>query len=459
MKTQTTKALNSIEDWYAPLTPIDISLISTLAISVFLCWVILTLSHTKIIKNISNLTHSSFAHFISMGLGIIWASSVSVFGTELKEQIFGSDDFSKETLVFTASVSLALIIGILHYIRGLEKEREGQSRACYAALSENSLQCINMSTVINDCLKDYRTLMNQEKKSPGEIFDKNPKVFNQTLDNAINTAMQSILRVTKKFIEGSEHVHIKANLFNLVPSNSVLNCFKEKKQDSYKHETNSILNEKAILNSPLFLFGTNLQSRLERCDYLLVCEQTFTCQLDKKNVFKMSPKEEKELPLCMPYSVEEANEFGTVNHPNLFGAPEAVAQKRDKYIDYLQKNVDEYIKALENSVLHGKHMTKDFESSLRDYYEKDTDRPKSILSIPVDKLLINIDDYSIPRESEQIACVLNIYINRENFLESELKSQTYSTLIQQLRYHLAILISLKILYNNQLTAYNSKNEK
>ncbi len=400
-------------------------------------------------------THSSYGQLLLTSIGILWASIISVFGGKLQEQWFEGKVWGAENLVFGISVILALILSVLHYIYSQIKEQHNQSRPSYNAIQENSVHNVNVTSIVNSCMLDLKDVVTKEKREKGSFLgdNKNAEEYNKLLDSALKICMESILLVTKRISEGNDDVTVKANIFNLITSASVHASFIE--QGEHKQEGESIFTKQSIDNSPFFLFSSNFHSRLEYCKYILACDQSYTCKIDRNNIFEQCGKvEEQDIPaICMPVSFSEFVSDNKLAHPNLFGAPEAITSNREVYIGNISDHVDKFFDDLKKSPDYKEHITGHYESSIRSYYAKDKDKPKSILSIPIGKFNLNINKLAYPSKYDQPACVLNIYVNRINFLENELKSEAFYSMLRPLCHNLSMLISLKIAYTNMLKVY------
>ncbi|WP_323641045.1 hypothetical protein [Pectobacterium polonicum] len=404
---------------------------------------------------ISKWTHTANGNFVLVGVSIIWASIVSVFGSQLQLQWFGGVKWGIETFIFGTSVTLALVLSFLHYIQSQQKELQSYTRPTYEAIKENSTQNLNLMKVIHECIQDFKFILAKENNKKGVVFgdESEREKFNTSLDKAIETAIQSVLLITKRSIGGYDDVHLKANIFNLINSEAVHNRLSKESDDK-----NSIFNSKAVTSSPFFLFSTNLQSRLERCDFILVCEKTFTCQLDKENKFSNCYNEgiDKEAdPLCMPFTLSHNN--ANMNHPNLFGAPYAAITKHEVYIKNILESVNDYINDLRKSPKFKEHMNDYYERSIRNYYEKDSDNPKSLISFPIYNIEIDLEKASTLFDGKSVMCIFNIYANRINFLENEFKSESLYVLLKPIFNMLGILFSLKKLYIEKIKCYNESN--
>lgn len=413
----------------------------------------------KITVSLAKFTHSSYGQLLLTSMGILWASLISVFGGKLQEQWFDGKTWGAENLFFGVSVILAIILSILHYIYGQIKEQQNQSRPSFEAVNENSTQGVNAMGIINNCILDLQNIVRLEKNKPGVILGdaQTSNNYNLTLDNAIETCMKSILLVTKRVNEGNDDVNVKANIFNLIPAWAAHSSFSCKR--NHQQENNAIFTKESIDNSPFFLFSTNLHSRLEHCESILACDQSYTCEIDRKNNFKKCkhPSKNDVPPICMPVSHSMNLPGEKLPHPNLFGAPEAITSNREVYIGNLSEHIDSFFNDLRKSPQYREHITGYYEQSIRTYYEKDKDKPKSILSIPLGKLDLDINNLNIPVEFTQCACVINIYINKVNYLENELKSEAFYSMLKPLCHSLSVLISLKIAYTNVLKDYTIKN--
>lgn len=453
--------MNYLSDKYTQMGYMGIIVFVVILFGIIACVIFLRKKRSVWVMRLASMTHSAYGHLLLAAIGIFWASSVSVFGTQLQKQWFDGEVWGFESLFFAIPVTFALVLSVLHYIYSQHKEHTNQTRASYNAVNENGTQCINMLSVINSCVQDLRKIMQAETHQVGSILGNEDLVnsYNDTLDSAIDTVQESILKVTHRFLEGNDDVTIKSNLFSLVPTSSLLNTFQS--EDVYKQENHSIFSKNAVVSSPFFLFSSNLQSRLEHCDHVLICEQQFTCELNKKYQFSncyKNGKNSNSYPICMPFSTIE--EVGKIKHPNLFGAPEAVITAREVYIKNIQECVDTYLNRLKKSPTYREHLTGVYEQDIRKYYEKDKDRTKSILSVPIGKLDIDCNTLEIPIVFEEIAGVINIYVDRVNFLENEIKSEVYYSTIKPLCHNLSVLMSLKILYSKLLNSYNlNDNEK
>lgn len=61
---------------------------------------------------------------------------------------------------------------------------------------------------------------------------------------------------------------------------------------------------------------------------------------------------------------------------------------------------------------------------------------------------------STPFEGKSVICIFNIYANRVNFLENDLKAESLYALLKPIFHMLGVLISLKKLYIERIKCYN-----
>lgn len=439
---------------------IGICLAIAVVIGVLLSLALMKSKHSEITVKLAKCTHSSYGQLLLTLIGIFWASIVSVFGSKLQEQWFEGKEWGVENLFFGLSVVLAAVLSVLHFIYNQVKEQQNQSRLSFESINENSVQTVNSMSIVNSCILDLQNIVKLEKNEPGSVLNSTETSgnYDKTLDSAIETCMKSILLVTKRVNEGNHDVNVKANIFNLIPARAAHDSFSC--EASHKQENSSIFTKNSIDFSPFFLFSSNLHSRLEHCDYVLACDQSYTCEIDRKNNFRKCSADGKEsIPaICMPVSHDDKWDE-KIPHPNLFGAPEAIIKKREVYVDNINEHIDLFFKEISKSPKYRDHKTGFYEKSIRSYYEKDKDKPKSILSIPLLKFDIDVNNLDAISESIIHACVVNIYVNRTNFLENELKSEAFYSMLKPLCHSLSILISLKIAYANILKDYTMSNCK
>lgn len=235
---------------------------------------------------------------------------------------------------------------------------------------------------------------------------------------------KSITNVTNKWTEsfcGDSKFNI--NFFSLLDVNNIRNII----------SIDNTLKE-SIEQSPFFMFNDNLESRLEHCEYILICNKNFSTSN------KDGLKDNNKISLVMPYSTP-AFLHKNKAHPNFMGAPKALEQQNIKYIpstDNISKDLNEILR--KNKI--NKYATPDFKKTITDYYKYDT--TKSILSIPIyDK-----DDKDKPLG------VINIYSDINDSLQNKRHEILYRLITPHI-YNAQVLIP--ILYS-LISELNKRNE-
>lgn len=396
------------------------------------------------VKKWSTKLHSGYGNLIFIMASILWASSVSVFGSDIKEQVFDSTvSVSWETLSFFITVYCSIVIGIYHYIGQQRKNREEQSRPPINAVKLAAKDTVELMQVLKTCLLDWQLILNQPVNSVKEELD-NLALLDSSLRSAKRSCLNSLLNVASNWDErDNDNVTYRANFFNLAPARSVLEEFEKNNIVGPKPDNGGYaFNIKSIINSPFFLFNDNWRSRLEKSDYILVNEQELSVSLPKR-------EESKEgLPICMPYSDVDLALGDEAKQPNLHGAPLARQLKRPVYIPDLKSQVKSTIEDLNDSPMHRDYINGKFTQNLYEYYEKDS--TKSILSIPIYKYHIG-RPFSVKgtidkpvKDDGIIICIANIYTNRSNMFNNDDMADSYCEIVKPIMYILSILVSMRV---------------
>jgi hypothetical protein len=150
-------------------------------------------------------------------------------------------------------------------------------------------------------------------------------------------------------------------------------------------------------------------------------------------------------PICMPYSESESeNNHDMIKQPNLHGAPMARKSKRTVYLPELLSQVDKTIENLKTSPKHREFVNGNFITKLKSYYENDS--AGSILSIPIYKFMMeDIQAKDWPQQDgDKIACILNIYANKNNLFANEEMANAFSDLTRPICYVFSVLVSLRL---------------
>lgn len=410
-----------------------------LLLTFILCCLILKYFEKPIVVLWSNKVHTGYGNLLFAVISILWASSVSVFGTDLKKQWFTNSLVSWESLIFSITVCFAIIVGFFHYIGQQRKDRERQSRPSLKAVQRTADDIIDLTNALHTCLLDWESiLINRSEISTDEI-----KNFESKLKNAKKECLTSLLHIATEWDDSNdEGVIYKANVLNIASSLSVIKTFE--KGDivgpSQNHGGYSF-NINAVETSPFFLFNDNWRSKLERTDFIMVNEQTLSVSIptDDHNT--------SHSPICMPFSENGETSSNSVKQPNLHGAPMARKKKRSVYLPELLKQVNDTISKLEVSPKHKDYVNDKFKQDLLNYYENDP--AGSIISIPIHRYKIGnpfSDEGSTEKpikDAERIACILNVYATKNYLFANDEMANAYSDLTKPICYIFSILVSLR----------------
>lgn len=396
------------------------------------------------VKKWSAKLHSGYGNLIFIMVSILWASSVSVFGSDIKEQVFDVEvPMSWETLSFFITVYCSVVIGIYHYIGQQRKNREEQSRPPINAVKLAAKDTVELMQVLKTCMLDWQLILNQPVSSVKEELD-NLALLDRSLRSAKRSCLNSLLNVASNWDDrDNDNVTYRANFFNLAPAKSVLEEFEKSNIVGPKPNNGGYaFNINSVINSPFFLFNDNWRSRLEKSDYILVNEQELSVSLPKK-------AESKEgVPICMPYSEVDSTLGDETKQPNLHGAPLARQLKRPVYIPELKNQVKSTIEDLKDSPMHRDYINGKFTQNLYEYYEQDS--TKSILSIPIYKYHVG-RPFSVKgtidkpeKDDDIIVCIANIYTNRSHMFNNDDMADSYCEIVKPIMYILSILVSMRV---------------
>ncbi|SDS62525.1 hypothetical protein SAMN05216496_2018 [Pseudomonas sp. Z003-0.4C(8344-21)] len=184
--------------------------------------------------------------------------------------------------------------------------------------------------------------------------------------------------------------------------------------------------------SPFFLFGSNLDARLDGTDGILHISSNelstvFAGQLDGE------PDADIE-PICFPFVLP--NTKLKAHHPNIPGAPEAVSSLRPQYIANCRTHYDEW---LDTELRDDSHISPHYQGVISKYYGRHK-FAVSILAIPL--YVKNIDG-----SKQRLGC-LNIYKDKKNILMGDSRNNQFVELLLPLCSFLSDMISLYRVYKD-----------
>lgn len=415
----------------------SLSIISLLVISLICCISIFKLSDKKWVLASSRVIHSGYGNPILAMAGILWASSVSVFGSDLKDQWFEKSPISWESTFFAATVCLAIFLGCLHYVEQQRREREREARPNIIAVRRAADDGARLTKILYSCLDDWRNVQSLTNKDDLDNLDYNIK-------SAKKECLKSMLEVARLWDEtDKEKITYKANLFNIISSKELKSSFESDAQfigPVPNRKEKAFFDIESIESSPFFLFSDNWHSKLSNCDYVMVNEQSLSVcipnstgeQIDEHN------------PICMPFS-EAGNLGGAPRQPNLHGAPMAREKKVTVYIPDLAKVAKDRINELEGSVKYIEYINQKFKKGITGYYDENP--AASVVSIPIFRYKVDpglFADDSFLEKTETISCILNIYATKKYMFQNSDMANAYSDLLRTICFVFSVLVSLRM---------------
>ncbi|GLW37150.1 hypothetical protein Pcaca04_10860 [Pectobacterium carotovorum subsp. carotovorum] len=390
------------------------------------------------VRKWSNKLRSGHGNMLFLMISISWASAVSVFGSDIKSQIFGVQSLSWETLSFFSTIYATIIVGIYHYIGQQRKERENQARPPLKSIQLSATDIVDINGSLHTCILDWQAIL-----SKNTLYNE-CETFEKSLRSAKKMCLHSLLSIAESWDEkNNDNVIYRANVFNLAPSSGVMKEFERNDIVGPKPQNGGYsFNIRSVNDSPFFLFNDNWRSKLEKSDFILVNEQDLSVSLPETTELQAGT------PICMPYSEPTSPTDSEQKQPNIHGAPLARELKRPVYIPDLKSQVTSTISDLEISPRHREHINDRFKNGLYKYYESDSTR--SILSIPIYKFDIGQPFSSLgtidkpERDDKNIVCVVNLYANKSHIFNNEDMANAYCDLVKPITHVFSILVSIRL---------------
>ncbi|PAY00034.1 hypothetical protein CKO50_17300 [Pseudoalteromonas sp. HM-SA03] len=340
--------------------------------------------------------------------GVAWASSVSIYNNELKEQIVtASVPLSLVGILFMLSNSVAVILLTLRH-RGnhitLESERALPPASVISFSAD--IHKANLARVMKATSASKEMSIESDK----DVKSKNHKkqVANSVISEMIKETISSMVELANNWNQSRlGELKYSANLFSVI------------KKDDLDFTKEEELRE-AVESSPFFLYVDSFESRTAHCDYLIISQQEYsTC--NKKKLLKNGQM------MVLPFSDSSTNlpKF----HPNFEGAPQSLLTGQARYISDTKVLSEAFFKGTE-STGHAEFLTKNYKAKIEQYYLKDD--TLSLLSIP---LFDSNNNY---------LAVLNIYSEQKNMLYSEDRAKAFYDFIRPHTQFVATLIEEQI---------------
>ncbi|EHR6175837.1 hypothetical protein ACHE4N_000329 [Vibrio parahaemolyticus] len=367
-------------------------------------------------------------------VSVVWASTVSVFGNELKEELFGKETLTMVSFFFLNSVYLAVFLGTLISLHRKKVELDNQTSAPPEALSVASKSIIELQQEFRRCLSDWDNISNEIST----LTHDEAKDFEDNLVDAKKGCLSALLDVANAWNGRAEFIGYKANLLNIIDSNDVSKLLHSQGPISPLSHGSFTFSSDAIENSPFFLFSNSTQSKIERCDYLLVNEQDLSVSLNYGE-----REESNHFPICLPFSLTRKNPAtNKLKQPNFIGAPLALQLEQPYYVSSTTEKVNAYIESLKSNKSYANFVDRNFVNSIHKYYEDDS--AGSLISVPLNTYAYNEAEQEWYRQGGKHTCILNVYANQEHLFTNNDVVQSYILLVKPICHMLAVLISLRL---------------
>ena len=280
-----------------------------------------------------------------------------------------------------------------------------------------------------DVLLQIKKTKNNNKQ---DFNDKSDAVLTD-IENKIKKVFTNITNISNEWSQSfCGDTKFTINYFSIESSEKfydISDFLSEKYKEEIRTQAKYI--KDSIEDSPFFVYNDNLKSRLDGCDYLLICRKSFSTS----NITDTDTDTDK--CLILPYVSNKYKSEKT--HFNFFGAPKSLESRLPQYIKSTNDLIDNLINDLKK-YKHNNEIKPQYLEDIKKYYT--SDKTKSILSIPLYRANIEnltLDD-DINKEPNFIG-VLNIYSSREDVLQNQRYEVLYDFINPHI-YTVSCLISL-----------------
>lgn len=345
------------------------------------------------------------------------AATVSVTSTEIFKEYGETADW--EALLSTSHLWPAVLFSLVAVacitLREMgvvdsakKKERELQQQL-------NTMPPKNFLTAYRDALIDTRMLYEQQLMGGASA------VSSQSIGDDIRLVMAKMLMLAQQW-EGAPSETYRANIMLVEEDKAwcMANLAKE------------------INSSPFFLFGSNLDARLDSTDGVLhISSDELSTVFDGKQ--DGQPDADIE-PICFPFALHNTKLVS--HHPNIPGAPEAVSTLRPQYIANCRTHFDEW---LERELHDDSHISPFYQGVVSKYYGKHK-FAVSILAIP---LFVKGGDGL----KQRVGC-LNIYKGKKDILMGDSRNNQFVELMLPLCSFLSdMILSYRVYKDGEATKH------
>jgi hypothetical protein len=320
-------------------------------------------NQNRLIKNICILSTGPIITFLFSIFNITWATQASLQAPELLSYINfeywkNNDQISTVGMIFLFAITLVILLTLIRDKGNKYLQERERTLPTSDVIYRNSEKLKEETTNLYKITNAYMEVVKKDDNK------KDAEISLVLTEGYILDTLKNITNITQKWTEhfcGDAKFNI--NFFSLIDVKNVKETI----------ETDATLRD-SINHSPFFLFNDNLNSKLDHCDYILVCNKNFSTS-NKDGI-----KDNDKISLVMPYSTPEFTNNNNKAHPNFIGAPKSLEQGSIQYIKNTD-NIDKTLNRLLNKNKVNNHITPEFKKDIIDYYKYDT--TMSVLSIPI----------------------------------------------------------------------------
>ncbi|VVO01586.1 hypothetical protein PS710_02713 [Pseudomonas fluorescens] len=360
----------------------------------------------KLFLAICQLISTSWGSLIIALLTIGSAAMISVMSTDIKNEYTATNTwagfFATSYLWPSIKLSIAAVfavflreIGVITTTRA--KEKELQDRL-------TTMPPKQFLAAYSDAMIDIRFYFENLAQDDSSLISK------ESIASDIRLVLTKILILAQNWDSAPKETY-RANIMLV-----------ERDKDWIRKQYSKEVNE-----SPFFLFGSNIDARLDNADGIVhISNLELSTYVGDE---ELAEPDTDIRPICFPFKMDTRDH--ATSQPNLPGGPIAVASSQSQYIQNSRTHFKEW---LDEETFRNRHLTDYYKSTIARYYS--THRyATSILSIPL--LPKNTDD----GDKSPVGC-LNIYNNKANILMGDSRNAQFVQLLQPICAYLHDMISL-----------------
>ncbi|RBH52716.1 MULTISPECIES: GAF domain-containing protein [Pseudomonas] len=379
-------------------------------------------------KGLAHSFFERFCRFLGGGAGaliiallsVMGAALISIYSSKIVAQIdyllFSGEETTLHELTLSLGVSVVAVffvmfreLGLAQYARAKERQLEKQSLEMERRLT--NLPPKSFLALYANSIKDAGQLRNMTKAQLTA-----QSVSFVEVSKRVRILMNTVLSLARSWdgvSKENKSMVYKSNIMMSIPASSLR-----------KHALGKTdMSMDVVMKSNFFLHNQNSDSIIDRCDGVLILadNQYSTSSVNEDDEPDLDIK-----PICFPYSFCAPGEaVNPDNHPNLPGAPEAMATGEAQYMGDTSRTMKAWLDSIGDS---NGLINRQYREKIYDYY-RERYEAQSILAIPI-------------KLNGKIFAILNIYRNNTEILLNESRSEQFVTLLEPVCYQLAKMLLL-----------------